>query len=326
MTALDYRRPAQPAPAEKASLGAGRYLGQFTPGTPDWTASRARRLGGSEIAAVLGLSPWESYFGLWHRKRGTIGPIDDTLLLRMGRRVEPAIADEFAFQHPELLVTTVGAYVHPERDWQLISPDRIAWNRETGDWVPVEIKHPHLTEEWGRPGTDEIPVYYRCQVQQAMDVLEREEHVVVAYFGGDDFREYLIRYDEREAEILRRRGAEFIAHVEAGDPLPEVDGHSATYQAVREMHPDIDGEDKTVPARIAEPFLAARMAVAECEEEARRAAAELAMFLGTARRAIYGVTKAGKPRSIACRMPPRNPDAPPYLKPSPLPKPDKEIA
>ena len=40
-------------------------------GTPEWHASRTRALGGSEIAAVVGLSPWQSAFGLWHLKRGT---------------------------------------------------------------------------------------------------------------------------------------------------------------------------------------------------------------------------------------------------------------
>lgn len=305
------------------TLGDAVQVGVHTPGTAAWTELRRRRLGGSEIAAVLGLSPWESYFGLWHRKRGTIDPIADTLLLRMGRRMEPVIAAEWAFQHPELDVRTCAAYVHRDRDWQLISPDRIAY-RESGQWTPVEIKHPYLTEDWGR-GDDEIPVYYRCQVLHAMDVLEVEEHLLVAYFGGGDLRTYRIAYDAAEAEILRRRGREFIDHVEAGDPLPTIDAHSATYQAIRRMHPLIDDVDVIVPARLAEPFLGARAADAECDGEVRLATAELAAFVGTARRALYGVTPSGRPRSIACRVPARDPDAAPYLRASPLPKTTKEI-
>lgn len=313
-------RPTPPG----ETLGGGVLLGELTPGTPDWVAARSRRIGGSEIAAVLGLSPFESYFGLWHRKRGTLGPIEDNLLLRMGRRMEPVIADEYEFQHPELELCTCPTYVNRSRPWQLISPDRIAYDRETGEWVPVEIKHPHGSEEWGRTGTDEIPIYYRCQVLQAMDVLEIDRHLLVAYFGGDDMRSYEIRYDEREAVILRRRGEEFIAHLDAGGPLPSIDGHGATYQAVRELHPDIDGEDVTVPARIAEPFLAARQGLAEAKDEAQLQTSLLADFLGSARRALYGATAKGNPRSIACRMAPGL-DTLPYLKPSPLPKTPKEI-
>lgn len=307
-------------------LGIGQYLGEFTPGTPDWAAARARRIGGSEIAAVLGVSPWESYFGLWHRKVGNLGPIDDTLLLRMGRRMEPVIADEYAYQHPECELRDCGTYVHPERPWQLISPDRVRVDRDTGDWIPVEIKHPHPDEQWGRSGTDDIPVYYQAQVQQAMDVLGVERHIVVAYCGGDDWREYLIEYDAEDVAVLRARGEAFAAHVAAGGPLPAIDGHRATYEAVMALHPDIDGSDLLIPAEIAEPFLATRQALDEVKEEAREAAARLADFMGTARRAIYGETKRGRPRSIACRMTHySNPDGLPYLSPSPLPKPDKKI-
>lgn len=310
--------------APGVDLGTGRYVGVYVPGSPEFNAARARRIGGSEIGAVIGVSPFESYFSLWHRKVGNLAPIPDTLILRMGRRLEDDITEEYELQHPDWELRECGSYVHPERDWQMISPDRIGVHRETGEWIPIEIKYPHADERWGPSGGDDVPVYYRAQVMQAMDVLGIERHILVAYFGGEDWREYLIEYDAEDVAVLRARGAAFIEHVAAAAPLPEIDKHNATYEAVMEMHPEIDGRDVPAPASIAEPFLAARAALAESKEDVQLYTALLADFMGSARRATYGVTKAGHPRSIACRMA-SNPDATPYLKASPLPKTQKTI-
>lgn len=300
-------------------------LGDLTPGTEEWIDARRRRVGGSEVAAILGLSPWESYFGLWHRKRDLIGPVIETDLMWWGTQLEDDVAARFVHEHPEYQLAPIGTYVHPERDYQLISPDRRIIRRDGTGWELLELKMGHDSDEWGPAGTDEIPVQYRCQVQWAMDAFGLPTHRLAVYFGGDQYRDYLIEYDAAEAAILRRRAAAFISHVDAGEPLPDIDGHSATYQAVRELHPDIEDVDVEVPASLAEPYLAAIAAEKECEAEKRQAAALLCQHLGNARRAIYGTTPAGRPRSIACRMA-SSPGATPYLKASPLPKPKKEIA
>ena len=43
-------------------------LPDLQPGSPDWQT----RMTASKVAAVLGLSPWESRFSLWHRMSGLI--------------------------------------------------------------------------------------------------------------------------------------------------------------------------------------------------------------------------------------------------------------
>lgn len=43
----------------------GRYIGRWDSGSPGWRTARANRVGGSRIAALLGLSPWESPYSAW---------------------------------------------------------------------------------------------------------------------------------------------------------------------------------------------------------------------------------------------------------------------
>lgn len=298
-------------------LGRGTRLGSFQPGSPAWTAARRSRIGGSEIAAVLGLSPWESYFSLWHRKAGNLGNVEDTELMLWGRLQEEPIARRFAIRHPELTVRRCGTYVNRERDYQLVTPDRVLFARDGSEWEPLEIKNAYSDEEWGPDGSDEVPIYYRCQVQWQLDAFSRPRCRMAVYFGGDEYREFLIPYDAADVTILRKRAEEFLASVRDGR-LPELDGHAATYRAVRELHPGIERRDVNLTAAVALPYLAALNAEKDADEAKRCATAEVATVLGLGRRAMWN----GK--SIAVRVPGRN-GALPYLRANPLPKSIKEI-
>ena len=69
------------------------------PGSPEWHEQRRLALGGSEVAAVLGISPFESRFSLWHRKAGLAQPIQDSPEMEWGRRLESAILERCVVGH-----------------------------------------------------------------------------------------------------------------------------------------------------------------------------------------------------------------------------------
>lgn len=305
-------------------LGTATRIGRFEPGSLEWNDARARRVGGSEVAAVLGLSPWESPFSLWWRKHGELGPQPDNDLMWWGREQEPVVAKRFQYEHPEFDVRRCGSYVNDKRDYQLINPDRLLLTRGgLRRWELLEIKHAHENEEWGPAGSDDIPVHYRCQGLWLMDTFGVRECRFAVYFGGDKYREYRIGYDEGEALILRKRCSEFIDSIDCGD-IPDIDGHSATYSAIREMHPDIEDRDVPLPDELGEAYLAALRAEKAAAAERNRTNSLVTAYLGTGRRALYGTKPDGKPRSIATRIPGRG-DAPPHLRANPLPT-VKEIA
>jgi putative phage-type endonuclease len=281
-------------------------VGTFEPGSPEWLAARASGLGGSEIAAVLGLSPWQSRFSLWHRKKGLIGPEPDNDGMSRGRRLEPVIAEWFADQHPEYQVRRTGTWVNRARRWQIATPDRLLTKISTR--AALEIKTAADAAEWGEPGTDEIPVCYRAQVIWQLDTLGlRRAHVAV--LTGLDFREYVVEWNRAEAELLRAAGREFLDTVER-DERPDIDEHGATYRTVRELHPEIDDVEVEIERALAERY---RHAVAEhkaAEQAKQQATAEVLDALGAGRRAVV----AGE--SIAIRIPGRA-GAAPSLRPSP---------
>ena len=241
------------------------------------------------MAAVVGLSPFESHYSLWHRKAGLVGPVIQTELMVWGHRLEDDILEEFELRHPELMLIGSGTYRNIERPWQIANPDQIAVN-EAGQRFGVEIKNARVADYWGRPLTDEIPVYYRTQVIHYEDTLGSiRKFFVPVLIGGSEYREYVVDYDPVDAQLLREAGAAFMASLEAGE-VPEADGHEATYRTAKELAVGMPGKGEAVeisPA-LANAYDAARAEFAAAEIAKREASARVLAAIGKARYAECG--------------------------------------
>lgn len=257
------------------------YVGTFVPGSELWHAARREGLGASEIAAVVGLSPWESKFSLWHRKAGIVGPVQQSEQMSWGHYLEPAIARRFADEHPELMVKRTGSWRSRERPWQLANPDRLTYQGRE----PLEIKWSPYADGWGPTGTDEIPVYYRCQVLWQLDVMGRD-HAWLAALVGSEYREYRIDYDPAAVETLRKAGQEFMDSLAAGEP-PDVDDSTHTYQVLRELHDGIEDRDVEISRELAEGYREATHLARYADGYLQQRKNELLDALGTAKYAVH---------------------------------------
>lgn len=194
----------------------------------EWLQERKKGLGGSDIAAILGLSPWRGPLEVYADKRGLIEDAPDAPHLEWGRRLEGVVAQKYAEGLPVGLGLhrgDAGGYgaplVGPE-EWMRASPDGLVGS--TGvDISPVgwglEIKTSRSSTGWGDPGTDEIPAYYRTQVAWYQAVLGLDRWDVAVLIGGTDYREYTVRRDaELERRIVESARAFWFDHVVAGVP------------------------------------------------------------------------------------------------------------
>ncbi|MFI7628450.1 lambda-exonuclease family protein [Microbispora rosea] len=306
----------------------GRYLGRWATGSPEWHAARATRLGGSRIAALLGLSPWESPYSVWCQMAGLTQPGEQTKEQERGHYLEPAVAAWFADQHPEWNVFEAGTYVHRDRDWQLANPDRLIRYHKLPDAMPVgwydievsallEIKTDADGSGWGEPGTDQVPVYYRTQVQWYMDVLGLPRAHVAVLTPRLGFAEYVVDYDPDDAAALREAAESFLDSL-LWEEMPDLDAHPATYAAVRDLHPDIDPDaDYDADDELAVEFLTALADKAAADDREAEARTRLAAAMGTARRARWNnrtiatrqAKKGGTPYLVAGRKLPAVPAA-----------------
>lgn len=280
--------PTTDAPAPLATRPF-EVIERMQPGSPEWL----QVMSASKVSAILGLSPFESRFALWHRMNGSIPRQAEKPEMNRGHYVEPAIAAWYADQHPELTVVDVKeTYRSIERPNQVASPDRMLHDPTTGALVTaLECKSDGGHDwEWGPEGTDRIPLGYRCQVMWTMDVLGLDHMVVAALTPYLTFRSYRVDYDAEDAQMLRDAATEFMDSLAAGTPPRPDDGSDITYEAVRQLSPGIEDTEVEIDDEIATEWVAALVAQQQADRRANAAKARIAQAMGTARKATSGHT------------------------------------
>lgn len=211
-------------------------LGNFENGSPEWHELRneAGAVGGSDIAAIAGLSPYESPFTKWAKKTKQIpDEIKPNISMRIGTKLEAPILELFAEEHPELEIYTTGTWANNDKPWARANPDAL-YKTADGEWGIVEIKFSR--EYWY-----DVPQHYRAQVLWYMQVFGIKQAKLVA-LAGSSYQEFPVEWDEFEVETLMSAAERFRKHVETMEH-PKWDGSTSTYESVRQMTSSIeDGE------------------------------------------------------------------------------------
>lgn len=230
----------------------------------DWLAARRRdanggwRIGASELAAVLGISPHASPFSLWWSKQDSWVAPESTRQQSIGHLMEPLIGQLWAEAHPEMLLCRpgFGLFGHPEHRWLVCTPDFLAVRTDDlADRVcvePVECKSDDGGKGWGAPGTDEVPEHHRVQVYVQCEVLGAPRGHLMR-LAGKRPAAYVLPYDETaraEMDSWLRLGRRFIETLRDGEP-PEPDGHDATTRTLTELHPAyVEGSTRLLPVAL----------------------------------------------------------------------------
>lgn len=209
----------------------------LTPGSPEWE----RRITASKVAAILGLSPWESPRSTWHRMHGDLPREESNTVQQRGHFLEPAILAWWLAQHPEVLSVMEQQPTYLLGDWAAATPDAAALNPDEDEWVLVEAKSSAYDDEWGTPGTDQIPAYYLTQVIWQMHVSGIHRCYVPMIGPRLKFAEYVVDYEPyaSDAELIEKRCQEFYDSLAADEP-PMLDDTVATFNAVKAVHPEIE--------------------------------------------------------------------------------------
>jgi putative phage-type endonuclease len=220
------------------TLGTARRVGSYDPKSPEWHDLRATGIGGSEVAAIVGCSPWKSAVTLWAEKTKQIEREEVTNpAAEWGTRLEPVVLDKFAELHPELkLHRDAGTWTHVERPWQLSNPDAI-YETADGQYGIIEVKTARYEDDWYQG----VPVYYATQVQWYLQTFGFSHAYVVVLFQGSKYVEYELAANDFEQQMNLDTALNFRACV-ADHRQPDYDGSASTYDTIRKLHPEIDPE------------------------------------------------------------------------------------
>ena len=200
-----------------------------------WLLARQRGIGGSDIAAIVGVSPFRRPIDIFIGKTSAVEFSQDFReFIAWGNLLEPVIRSEYARRsgfdvvHGEDI-----ARIYPQRsamwdqqtiirsvdhEWMLGTPDGIILGHDAG----LEIKNSAFRGDgWGSGGSDEIPDHYAIQCQWYMAVTGRMQWDVAVLFGGNKLETFrLYRNNDLIAELIHFGEQFWHDHVLAGVPPP----------------------------------------------------------------------------------------------------------
>lgn len=206
---------------------------------PTAAPDRTKYLGGSDIAAILGISPWKTAVDLWLDKIQP--PREDghnAAAKRRGSRLEPYIADMIEQEHGLAIARRNERYIDPEVPFFACEIDA---ETTGGDNVEIKAVHPFKAREWGTEDSDELPIHYVAQTQWGLGITGRDRCHVFALIG-DELRRYMVERDDETISAMRDRAAAFWREFVQPKVRPPFDfADSKTLETLRKLYPGTDG-------------------------------------------------------------------------------------
>lgn len=181
----------------------------------EWLTEREKGIGASEVAAILGLSPWDTPFSLWLKKTHQADPEPENFAMRRGHYLEDAVVQWWQDETGEKVIKASAAdiiYVHPDYDFMRVTPDRIVKGRKK----MLEVK-----STAGYMG-EEIPDYYLAQCIYQMYVTGIHEEELIYIQGDLTFGRFNVPYDEEFAEFIAEKVSQFWNECVIGGKEPEL--------------------------------------------------------------------------------------------------------
>ena len=202
-------------------------LPEFVQDSPEWHEARTHSLGASEVAAVLGLSPWQTPLSVYRVKMGVPNEINENLAY-FGHALEDPIAQWIRDKHPEVgVVSDWGMSVRSlEHPWLTATPDRIVLGH-VEQIIPIELKtsSAYSADKWA----EGIPDYYAVQVQTQLLVLGAPYGWLAVLHGGNTPDLFRVEADPVvQEQIVRITGEFWHGNVEAQIPPEPTTSAEAT--------------------------------------------------------------------------------------------------
>jgi len=237
-------------------------------GTPAWLEWRKTGIPASEIAAILGLSPYKTPWAVWAEKTGFNLPEDlsNNPFVAAGVALEDTARQAFEQKHDDLLLPVcVESTKYP---FLKASLDGLSQ-----DNVPVELKVPSEST-WDKVNADgensEAYKLYFPQVQHQLLVTGASHGWLVFYRDGE-LREFCIEPDPTMQDAIVKTASAFWQSI--------VDGKEPAKDPERDVfHPDDDERAQWEPA--AQHWLECSAELKSLEQRVKEVKAEQTKQLG----------------------------------------------
>ena len=218
----------------------------------EWLAYRRQGIGGSDVAAILGISPFRTARDLYDDKLNIASAVDDTgnwVALEMGHLLEPLVAQIFTKKTGLEVFQIKKMFQHPQYPFMLADVDYFV-RLPNGEIALLEIKTTNYNakDHWWKDGEEYVPVYYETQGRHYMAVMDMDEIFYCCLYGNNEDEaiiRHLYRDREYEQEMVYLEREFWHDHILTRIPPPYTEDGSLILESLRRR---LGAADKTVPA------------------------------------------------------------------------------
>lgn len=228
---------APPASSEVLVPSAAYVLSTAPDGSAEWHEARRDGLGGSDVAAALGLDRYSSPLKLYLEKTGGMPPLPPDAELEeaaeFGHALQDVIADRWAKRTGCTWHRAPGTLANREQPWMRVNVDGIVFEPDgTRGVLEIKNRSAYQRAEW----EEGVPAEPAVQAYWGMAVTGLRVAHVAALVGGNKLICHRLEWDDDIVTNLVMLASNFWHnHVLAGVE-PPVDGSKATEELLVLLH------------------------------------------------------------------------------------------
>lgn len=160
----------------------------------EWLSVRTKGIGGSDIGAICGVSPFSSARQIYFNKTGQFADAmkpgaASQERMHFGHLLEPIVANEFSLRTGKKLVEFGATVCHKDYPWARANVDRLIVDDDGKPYGILECKttSEYNNEEWEN---GEILMSYIYQLNWYLWILDLEYGAFACLVGGNKFYHY----------------------------------------------------------------------------------------------------------------------------------------
>lgn len=199
-----------------------------TEGLPreQWLEYRRKGIGGSDAAAVLGISPFRTGRDLYYDKLNivTADDAENWVQLEVGTLLEPLVAKIFAHKTGYKIYRRPFMFRHPQYPWMLADLDyMVELSDGTSAILEIKTTNYNAKDNWWYNGEEIVPIYYESQGRHYMAVMNIDRVYFCCLYGNSEDEAIIRRIDRDmayEEELIALERDFWENHVLTKTPPP----------------------------------------------------------------------------------------------------------
>ncbi len=219
----------------------------------EWLGWRRHGIGGSDVAAIIGISPFRTARDIYYDKLGIAAVEEDEsnwVALEMGNLLEDLVAKIFEKKTGLKIYQIKKMFRHPLYPFMLADVDYFI-TMPDGTKAILEIKTTNYNAKdlWWKDGRETVPAYYEAQGRHYMAVMDMDRVFFCCLYGNTE-DETIIREIRRDAayeeEMIFLEQEFWNSYVQKQVPPPYLEDGDAILASARQHCGRADRDAETI--------------------------------------------------------------------------------